>query len=131
MGTKATKLTNPEVTKVDLVPAGANQGAAVMLFKSRNENKKGVETTSMGKGIGNKFINAISKAFAKVSKDFNGKLVQSRVQNLLDQNWWDFQSALKRSIVETLTDDSLDSEEAQAEIRASLTQFTTAIDNLL
>lgn len=229
----ATKLRNANITKVDLVDEGANQGAAIKLFKSKTATKTedGVEYPAaafayvpdpekpstwklrlwddlesketpaqvaraiqaisasgfrgnraqipaedmpkvktkilaawrkthpdasddevpevLKKGVGEQEMNwvekiakAVGEALKSVFGDdeteiqkaaimFDQAKKQTKVSSLFDRNWWDYTSALRKSIESILTDDALDDAEKEEKIGQSLEEFSTAVIALL
>jgi hypothetical protein len=141
----ATKLRNANITKVDLVDEGANQGAAIKLFKSKagpeaGAGKRGDESNvnwveKIGKAIGE----AMKSVFGEVSDEivqkaaimFNRAKQQTKVSSLFDRNWWDYTSALRKSIESILTDDTLEDTEKETKVGQSLKEFGSAVTALL
>lgn len=232
----ATKLRNANITKVDLVDEGANQGAAIKLFKAKAATKTedGVEYPAaafayvpdpnkpstwklrlwddlesketpaqvaraiqaispsgfrgnrvqipakdmpkvkakilaawrkthpdasedeipaiLRKGVDGESMNwleKIAKAFVDASEaiktaiteipahiqkeavSFNRAKKQTKISSLFDRNWWDYTSALRKSIESILTDDELEDDEKEEKITQSLEEFSTAVIALL
>ncbi len=139
----ANRLCNSVITKVDLVDEGANQGAAIKLFKRRDDgqtlgDQKGGSQLTFIEKIGKAFGEAMRSVFgdqvgaddiAKAAVMFDQAQKQTKVTSLFDRNWWDYTAALRKSIESILTDDAVD--EKEAKVKQSLDEFSAALVGLL
>lgn len=138
-----TKLTNPDIRKVDLVDDGADQRAKVLLYKS----KSGLpgNTPEEGGDEGNGIAKAAKKIIAGIAKvlgwsDDQVKKAEEAVsfKEIIDEDErrrkyreacseiWDYCYALQDSIASTIRDEKL-GESRAALIQGSIDQFAAAV----
>ena len=103
--------------------------------------RKGVDGESMN------WLEKIAKAFVDASEAVNAAINESKIQkeaitfnrakqqtkisSLFDRNWWDYTSALRKSIESILNDEDLEDDEKEEKITQSLEEFSTAVIALL
>lgn len=125
------KLKHLKITSVDLCPQGANPDAYIQLCKSMDP-----PDSPPGEGFFNRFLSAIGKLMGKtqeeiegVAKDaslFSATAASVRNRRVCDEIW-DYMYAIRESLDSILTDPDISSEERQAMMSQSVTQFTGAI----
>lgn len=122
MGGK-TKLKKLQVNSVDLVPAGANPDAHINLFKSKEE-----------KPTWERFAEMIKKAFGMDEADIEAVVREhfSPVnKQRIDNEIWDYTSALRDSFASIMKDCQLDSAGRSEMLRKSMDEFTTAMNEVI
>lgn len=120
---KKTKLKKLEVNSVDLVPAGANPDAHINLFKSKEERPAWDRFVGMVKkslGMDEADIEAVVKEhFSPVNKQ------------RIDNEIWDYTSALRDSFSSIMKDGELDSASRSEMLQKSMDEFTTAMQEVI
>ena len=120
---KKTKLKKLEVNSVDLVPAGANPDAHINLFKSKEERPawdRFVGLVKKSLGMDEADIEAVVKEhFSPVNKQ------------RIDNEIWDYTSALRESFDSIMKDAELDSTGRCEMLQKSMDEFTTAMQEVI
>lgn len=148
----AKKLKNLEVTKVDFVDEGANQGANIKLFKRKDQNDNPVVAVpvqdpmkeqkslfkrlmhSIGKSLG--FNDEEIDSFSEPSADgnvqkgnsqtFGDKMTEVKRQKVADEIW-SICYALQSSLQSILYDEDLEREKAKEMMEQSISEFDEII----
>lgn len=147
------KLKDLKVTKVDFVDAGANPGANILIYK----NKEGAPTAGTGKNPdtpGGKPENAFKRVLTAVAKalgieddkeidetlgalakgreaeSFNDKMREAAMRRVASEIW-DICYALEESLCSVIMDDEIPWESKADAMKESLTQFDTAMADLI
>ena len=118
-----TKLKKLQVNSVDLVPAGANPDAHINLFKSAEKRPAWDRFVGMVKkslGMDESDIEAV------VKEHFNPVKKQC-----IDNEIWDYTSALRESFDSIMKDDELDSAGRTEMLQKSMDEFTTAMNEVI
>lgn len=118
-----TKLKKLQVNSVDLVPAGANPDAHINLFKSAEKRPAWDRFVGMVKkslGMDESDIEAV------VKEHFNPVKKQC-----IDNEIWDYTSALRESFDSIMKDDELDSAGKSEMLQKSMDEFTTAMNEVI
>lgn len=125
------KLKQLKITSVDLCPQGANPDAYIQLCKSKDP-----PASPPGEGFFSRFLSAIGKLMDKtpeeiesVVKDaslFSNTAASVRNRRVCDEVW-DYMYAVRESLDSILNDSDISSEERQALMSQSVTQFTGAV----
>lgn len=123
---KKTKLKAADINKVDFVPAGAQQGSRISLFKSADGDQE--------KGVLAKIADAIAKALSgfqvmpiddEAATTFNEELAEQKVENAMCE-MWDYTYALREAIKSILCSKEADK---VGLVRGSIDQFANAIES--
>ena len=120
---KKTKLKKLEVNSVDLVPAGANPDAHINLFKSKEERPAWGRFVGMVK----KTLGMDESDIEAVFKEHYEPVNKQRIQNEI----WDYTSALRDSFESIMKDDELDSDGRSEMLQKSMDEFTTAMQEVI
>ena len=120
---KKTKLKKLEVNSVDLVPAGANPDAHINLFKSKEERPAWGRFVGMVK----KTLGMDESDIEAVFKEHYEPVNKQRIQNEI----WDYTSALRDSFEYIMKDDELDSDGRSEMLQKSMDEFTTAMQEVI
>lgn len=118
-----TKLKKLQVNSVDLVPAGANPDAHINLFKSAEKRPAWDRFVGMVKkslGMDESDIEAV------VKEHFNPVKKQC-----IDNEIWDYTSALRESFDSIMKDAELDSAGRTEMLQKSMDEFTTAMNEVI
>lgn len=122
-GAKKTKLKKLEVNSVDLVPAGANPDAHINLFKSKEERP-----------AWNRFVGLVKKSLGMDEADIEA-VVQEHFNPVnkqrIDNEIWDYTSALRDSFSSIMKDAELDNEGRSEMLQKSMDEFTTAMEAVI
>lgn len=122
-GAKKTKLKKLEVNSVDLVPAGANPDAHINLFKSKEERP-----------AWDRFVGLVKKSLGMDEADIEA-VVQEHYNPVnkqrIDNEIWDYTSALRDSFSSIMKDAELDSEGRSEMLQKSMDEFTTAMEAVI
>ncbi len=148
------KLKDLKVTKVDFVDAGANPGANIMIYKNKEgalpaaEPEKNPDTpgakpenafkrvlTAVAKALGiddEKEIDETLGALVKgrEAESFNDKM-QEAARRRITSEIWDICYALEESLCSVIMDDELPWESKADAMKESLTQFDTAMADMI
>ena len=150
----ATKLKDLKVTKVDFVDAGANPGANIMIYKNKEgappaaEPEKNPDTpgakpenafkrvlTAVAKALGIDDDSDIDETLGILAKgreaeSFNEKM-QEAARRRITSEIWDICYALEESLCSVIMDDELSWESKADAMKESLTQFDTALADMI
>lgn len=150
----ATKLKDLKVTKVDFVDAGANPGANIMIYKNKEgappaaEPEKNPDTpgakpenafkrvlTAVAKALGIDDDSDIDETLGILAKgreaeSFNEKM-QEAARRRITSEIWDICYALEESLCSVIMDDELPWESKADAMKESLTQFDTAMADMI
>lgn len=148
------KLKDLKVTKVDFVDAGANPGANILIYKNKEgapaaegagkapdtqgakpENAFKRVLTAVAKALGiddEKEIDETLGALAKgrEAESFNDKM-QEAARRRITSEIWDICYALEESLCSVIMDDELPWESKADAMKESLTQFDTAMADMI
>ena len=148
------KLKDLKVTKVDFVDAGANPGANILIYKNKEgapaaegagkapdtqgakpENAFKRVLTAVAKALGiddEKEIDETLGALAKgrEAESFNDKM-QEAARRRITSEIWDVCYALEESLCSVIMDDELPWESKADAMKESLTQFDTAMADMI
>lgn len=131
----ANKLRNLWVKKVDLVDAGANQHADVLLYKSREGNAKMVEdkkhifqnlVSAIGKVLGYDNIKSVDEVnkediAKKDAQTFHEKMYEAGQQRISEEIW-EVCYALQSALISIISDEDVEGDR-KALMEESLTDF--------
>lgn len=120
---KKTKLKKLEVNSVDLVPAGANPDAHINLFKSKEERPAWDRFV----GLVKKSLGMDEADIEAVIKDHYSPVNKQRIDNEI----WDYTSALRESFDSIMKDNELDSTGRCEMLQKSMDEFTTAMQEVI
>ena len=131
----ATKLKNLQLTSVDLVRSGANQEADICLYKSAEGTE---QPTEHEKNIFKRFLNLFRETTsqpqtepkATVQKDYTtfNDINSNRESS---EKLWRYTDALGCSIRSILEDKELSAQQKHQMMKESLSQFDTAMADLI
>jgi hypothetical protein len=134
----ATKLRNLKLTSVDMVRAGANQEADILLYKSAYPQEGSELPTEQEKNIFKQFIGwlrknapeGINKPSDTIEKDYStfNSISENRDK---EEKLWRYTSALTDSIRSIMVDNELDSSSKCELMKKSLAQFDKAMGELI
>ena len=149
-----TKLKDLKVTKVDFVDAGANPGANIMIYKNKDgappaagaeknpdtpgakpENAFKRVLTAVAKALGIDDDSDIDETLGILAKgreaeSFNEKM-QEAARRRITSEIWDICYALEESLCSVIMDDELPWESKADAMKESLTQFDTAMADMI
>ena len=121
-GAKKTKLKKLEVNSVDLVPAGANQDAHINLYKSKEQP------------VWERFVGMVKKSFGMDEAELQA-VYEERFQTVnkqrIENEIWDYTSALRESFASIVKDDELGSKDRAELLAKSMDEFTTAMSEVI
>ncbi|MBQ5659066.1 MAG: hypothetical protein IIV02_06035 [Peptococcaceae bacterium] len=120
---KKTKLKKLEVNSVDLVPAGANPDAHINLFKSKEERP-----------AWDRFVGMVKKTFGMDESDIEAVIKEHYNpvnKQRIDNEIWDYTSALRESFDSIMKDSELDSDGRCEMLQKSMDEFTTAMQEVI
>jgi hypothetical protein len=68
---------------------------------------------------------------AKAALSFGQEKKKEKYRRLIDQNWWDYQSALRKSVESILTDDDTDVDDKRDMVDKTLLEYNQAVLSLI
>ena len=118
-----TKLKKLQVNSVDLVPAGANPDAHINLFKSAEKRP-----------AWDRFVGMVKKSLGMDESDIEAVVKEHFIpvkKQCIDNEIWDYTSALRESFDSIMKDAELDSAGRTEMLQKSMDEFTTAMNEVI